>query len=146
MTAVAPASEPAAPERRGWHVPNWAAITGGILLLVVALLGVLRAIRLHRRERFGRGFGRFGDNVGNGHVHWLLWVIVILAAAAGIALLVAALRHRGEAASVTTAVAAPAARTASPDTAPAAQILAERFARGEIDEAEYISRRDALRG
>ena len=26
------------------------------------------------------------------------------------------------------------------------RLLAERFARGEIDEAEYISRRDALRG
>jgi putative membrane protein len=143
MTAVAPAPEPAAPERRGWHVPTWAAITGGILLLVVALLGVLRAVRLHRRERFGRGFGRFGDQVGNGHVHWLLWVIVILAAAGGIALLVAALRQRRDGAAVTATTTAPAV---TPAAAPAEQILAERFARGEIDEAEYISRRDALRG
>jgi putative membrane protein len=142
MTAVAPAPAPAAPERRGWHIPTWAAITGGILLLVVALLGVLRAARLHRRERLGRGFGRFGDQVGNGHVHWLLWVIVILAAAAGIALLVAALRHRRDA----TAVVTPAPLAGSSPSTAAEQILSERFARGEIDEAEFLARRDALRG
>ncbi len=142
MTAV-PAPEPAAPvapERRGWHVPTWAAVTGGVLLLVVAGLGVLRAVRLHRGDRdgFGRGdggFGRFGDHAGNGHVHWLLWVIVILALVGGIALLVAASRSRRR----------DAVNAAAQAVTPAEQILAERFARGEIDEAEFLARRDALR-
>lgn len=141
MTAVAPAPAPAAPERRGWHVPHWAAVTGGVLLLVLAGLGVLRAVRLHRGDRFGRdgGFGRFGDHTGNGHVHWLLWVIVVLAAVGGIALLVAASRSRRREAA---AVVPPAV----PVVSPAEQILSERFARGEIDEAEFLARRDALRG
>jgi putative membrane protein len=141
MTAVAPTT-PAAPEHRehrGWHIPHWAAITGGVLLLVVAGLGVLRAVRLHRGDRggrFGDGMGRgFGEHAGNGHVHWVLWVIVILALVGGIALLVAASRSRRREAAI-------AATTA---VSPAEQILAERFARGEIDEAEFLTRRDALR-
>ena len=143
MTAVpAPPPAPAAPEHRehrGWHIPSWAAITAGVVLLVIAALGVLRAARLHR-DRVDRGFGRMGDHMGNGHVHWLLWIVVILAAAAGIALLVAASRSRRAAAA--TAVAAPAAVTPAVG---AEQILAERFARGEIDEAEFVARRGALR-
>ena len=148
MTAVpAPTPAPVAPEareRHGWHVPHWAAITGGVLLLVVAALGVLRAVRLHRDRvgrGFDRGFGRMGDNMGNGHVHWVLWVVVILAAAGGIALLVAASRSR-RAAHHAAVVAPP---TVAPAAVGAEQILAERFARGEIDEAEFLARRDALR-
>ncbi len=53
MTAVpAPSPAPVAPEpqeRHGWHIPTWAAVTGGVVLLVIAGLGVLpRAVRLHR--------------------------------------------------------------------------------------------------
>jgi putative membrane protein len=149
MTAIAPTPAPgpvpAAPERRehrGWHIPTWAAITAGVVLLVVAALGVLRAVRLHRDDRgFDRGFGRMGDHMGNGgNVHWVLWIVVILALVGGIALLVAASRHRRAA---TAAVAAPAV---APTTTGAEQILAERFARGEIDEAEFVARRNALRG
>lgn len=145
MTAVpAPSPTPVAPEpreRHGWHIPTWAAITGGVLLLVIAGLGVLRAARLHRRDRFGGGFGRMGDHMRDGgHVHWVLWIVVIVAAAAGIALLVAASRSR-RAATATTAAAPPSAAAVG-----AEQILAERFARGEIDEAEFRTRRDALRG
>jgi len=158
MTAVpaptpAPGPVPAAPERRehrGWHIPHWAAITGGVLLLVVAALGVLRAVRLHRGDRggrFGGGMDRaFGDHAGNGHVHWVLWIVVIVALVGGIALLVAASRSRRTAAAATAAVAAPAsATTPAMGTTGAEQILAERFARGEIDEAEFVARRNALR-
>jgi putative membrane protein len=140
MTAVAPAPAPATHQRRGWHIPTWAAITAGVVLLVVAALGVLRAVRLHRRDRFDRGFGRMGDHMGSGHVHWVLWLVVILALVGGIALLVAATRSRRAAVA---AVAAPAVVTPAVG---AEQILAERFARGEIDEAEFVARRDALRG
>jgi putative membrane protein len=149
MTAVAPTPAPspvpAAPEHRdhrGWHIPTWAATTAGVVLLVVAALGVLRAVRLHRQDRgFDRGFGRMGDNMGNGQVHWVLWIVVLLALVGGIALLVAASRHRR---------ATSAATATTPPVAPAAvgaeQVLAERFARGEIDEAEFVARRNALRG
>jgi putative membrane protein len=148
MTAVpAPSPAPVAPEpreRHGWHVPTWAAITGGVVLLVIAVLGVLRAVRLHRRDRFGRGFdrgfGRMGDHMRDGgHVHWVLWIVVILALVGGIALLVAASRSRRRDA----AVAGPGAVATA--VSPAEQILSERFARGEIDEAEFLARRDALR-
>ena len=144
MTAVpAPSPAPVAPgprERHGWHIPTWAAVTGGVLLLVIAGLGVLRAARLHRRDRFDGGFGRMGDHMRDGgHVHWVLWIVVIVAAVAGIALLVAASRSRRRDAAVGSPVAVATA------VSPAEQILAERFARGEIDEAEFRTRRDALR-
>jgi putative membrane protein len=143
MTTVAPPPAPAAEHRehRGWHIPTWAATTVGVILLVVAALGVLRAVRLHR-DRVGRGFGRIGGNIGNGHVHWVLWIVVILAAAGGIALLVAASRSRRTGAAATATPLVPATPVGA---AAAEQILAERFARGEIDEAEFVARRDALR-
>ena len=123
MTTVAPPPAPAAEHRehRGWHIPTWAATTVGVILLVVAALGVLRAVRLHR-DRVGRGFGRIGDNIGNGHVHWVLWIVVILAAAGGIALLVAASRSRrtGAAPSRSSPSGSPAARSTRPSSSPAA--------------------------
>jgi putative membrane protein len=141
-TPPTPHAPPAA--RRGWHIPTWAGITAGVVLLALALLGVAAAIRRHRRAGIAaRGFAggrmeRFGSDTG--HVHWLFWILVLLLAAAGIALLVAALRAHG---SQRTATASD-----DPWVAPstAEQILAERYARGEIDDAEFRARRDVLRG
>jgi uncharacterized membrane protein len=133
MTAVTPAPAPTpapspAPERRGWRIPHWAAVTGGVALLVIAALGGLRAVRLHRDGHGGfdrdGSFGRFGEHAGHGHVHWVLWVVVLLALVGGVALLVGASRSRRRERAATL-----------PVVSPAEQLLAERFARGEIDEA-----------
>ena len=68
------------------------------------------------------GWGWFAASVGM----VLFWGLVIT----GIVLLVRYLSHNGQ---------APTPRTPE-------QLLAERFARGEIDQAEYRDRLDALHG
>jgi putative membrane protein len=135
-----PASpEPAPHERRsGFYVAPWLmAVLGGLVLLAVGFV-VGRAVdRGDHGDHHGRGFFRGGDG-GSGHPGLRILVVLIVLAliVTGIVLLV---RH------FTT----PRSDTAALDPATTAtnaeQVLADRFARGEIDEAEFVSRRNALR-
>ena len=136
-----PASpEPAPPPRRsGFYVAPWLlAVLGGLVLLVVGFV-IGRASDNGDHDRRGQFF-RGGDG-GSGHpgVRLLFALIVLALIVTGIVLLV---RHystrRGEVAATSDAAVLPAATHAE-------QVLADRFARGEIDEAEFVSRRDALR-
>jgi len=94
------------------------------------------------------------------HVHeglgwggWLLWVLFMVALWAlvimAVVWLVRSFTHRG---SVTTQGAmrvhggSPPWREGGTGTVPAEQILAERFAHGQIDEHEYRARLGVLRG
>jgi putative membrane protein len=136
MSSAAPVTE-----RKGFHVPIWVAVVvGGLVVLVGALL-VGRAIGRHdgRNDgpRFGDRVGRFGEGNGGGHpVFWILVAIVVIGLAiTGVVLLVRRSSHSSSGV-VGTAAGAPTS---------AEGVLAERFARGEIDEAEFRSRRDALR-
>jgi putative membrane protein len=133
-----PASpEPVPPPRRGgFYVAPWIlAVLGGLVLLAVGFVLGRASDRDHeRRGPFFRG----GDDPG-GHpgLRLLLALVVLALIVTAIVLLV---RHystsRRELA--TDAAALPAATHAE-------QVLADRFARGEIDEAEFVRRRDALR-
>ena len=77
-----------------------------------------------------------GDMGDGGSGHWWWWVIG-LAVLAVLVVLVAFFVTRS-AASHTAAAPQPSRRSAE-------DVLADRFAHGEIDEAEYRRRRDALR-
>jgi len=132
-----PASpEPAPPPRRsGFYVSPWIlAVLGGLVLLAVGF-GVGRAI--DRDGHHDRPFFRGGDGGGAHHpgLRILFLVVVLALIVTGIVLLA---RHFSR----------PRADTATATVNPATnaeQVLADRFARGEIDEAEFVSRRNALR-
>ena len=123
---------PAEP-RKGFHIPVWLVVVLGVLVVGGGAFLVGRAVS-HRRERVGFG-GRFdGSHAG----HPIFWIFVIgIVIALIVAAIVALVRHYG----------GPRGQSAMP-TAPssAQELLAQRFARGEIDEAEYTARRDVLRG
>jgi putative membrane protein len=120
---------PTAPERRprGFHVPTWVAtLVVGLIVFGIAF-AVGRAIDNHGdgRGRFGDGgFGHHGGGRGIGFIVFLLLVALVVAA---VVLVVRRFVSRPRAAGS------------------AEHLLAERFARGEIDEVEYRHRRDALR-
>ena len=94
------------------------------------------------------------------HVHeglgwggWLLWVLFMIALWAlvimAIVWLVRSFTHRGPMTAQRTPQAyggPPPWRAAGPGTGSAEQILAERFAHGQIDENEYRARLGVLRG
>ena len=134
-----PASpEPAPPTRRnGFYVSPWVfAVVGGLVLLAV---GFVVGRRVDRGDHHDRAMFRGGDGAGGHRGLGILIALVVLALiVTGIVLLV---RH------FTT----PRVDTATDDTATRAratsaeQVLADRFARGEIDEADFVSRRNALR-
>jgi putative membrane protein len=133
-----PSNTPAAPppRRSGFYVAPWIlAVVGGLVLLAAGfLVGLAVDHHDHRDRPFFRG-GDGGDHPG----FRILVVLVVLALViTGIVLLV---RHysRRNAEMATPAADTPAAATT------AEQVLADRFARGEIDEAEFLSRRNALR-
>jgi putative membrane protein len=73
---------------------------------------------------------------GDGSGHWWWWVVGLGVLAVLVALVVIATMRSTQGA---------AATGAQPTPRSAEDVLAARFARGEIDEAEYRRRRDALR-
>jgi len=140
------APEPAAPKHRsGFYVTPWVfAVLGGLALLVIGFV-VGRAV--DRRNHGGRPFFRGGDGGGAGHpaLRLLILLVVIALVVWAVVALVRHFSHRDAAAAA--ALAATTAVPPAPATATttAEQVLADRFARGEIDETEYVSRRNALR-
>lgn len=126
------APEPAAPEHRsGFYLSPWVVgVLGGLLLLVAGFV-IGRAV-----DRRSHHDGRFIRGDGGGHPAFRILVVVIVLGliVTGIVLLV---RHYSKPRQHDTATLTPATS--------AEQVLAERFARGEIDEAEFVSRRNALR-
>ena len=120
--------------RRGIHVPAWVLVTiGGVLLF-----GIAFAIG-RRSERRNLDGGRF-DHAGRHGLGILLLLVVVALVITGIVL---AVRHfSADGASTTQASTTPEVSR----TRDAENLLAQRLARGEIDEAEYRSRLDALRG
>jgi putative membrane protein len=134
MTTTETAPEPAPPPHRsGFYVSAWLfAILGGLALLAAGFV-IGRAVdrRNHHDGPFFRGHEGGGRGLG------LLVLLILLALLiAGIVLLVRHFAHRES-----EAAAAPPA----PAAIGAEQVLADRFARGEIGEAEFVSRRNALR-
>jgi len=77
-----------------------------------------------------------GDMGGGGSGHWWWWAIGLVVLAVLVVAVVVA---------VTRSSPAHAAAVAQPARRSAEDVLADRFARGEIDEAEYRQRREALR-
>lgn len=135
------APEPAAPKHRsGFYVTPWVfAVLGGLALLVIGFV-VGRAV--DRGNHNDRPFFR-GGNGGAAHPGLRLLVLLVVIALI-VAAVVALVRHfsRRDAAVAAAVPPAPAPATAATT---AEQVLADRFARGEIDETEYVSRRNALR-
>jgi putative membrane protein len=115
-------------EREGTvFVPRWMLV---VLAAVGALLVVGFAFAVGHRigERHGgfggHGFGEHGGGRGVGVI------VVLVLVAIAVAVVVVLVRHFGS----------------RPHVARDAEgVLADRFARGEIDEAEFLRRRDALR-
>jgi putative membrane protein len=123
---------PPSGRRDGFYVRGWVlAVVGAVVLVGVAI-----AIGVAVRDHDGgdrRAFGRFGDGGGAHPLGLIILLILIALVVAGVVYLVRRLSAPGG-----------DAKGADPNTS-AEAILAERFARGEIDEADYVSRRNALR-
>jgi len=121
-----------APARRGIHVPTWVFVTvGGVLLFLIAFAVGRRSERnRHDGMRFGEHGGRHGLGI-------LILIVIVALVITGIVL---AVRHfSGSGSGAGRAVETSGTRDAE-------NLLAQRLARGEIDEADYRSRLDALRG
>jgi putative membrane protein len=132
MDTASPAG-PAQPTRRdGFYISPWVlAVLGGLVLLGIGF--VIGRVADHG-DHHARPAFRGDDGDPPRGLGILIVLIVIALIITGIVLLV---RH------YTT----PRRDLAMPTTATTAeQVLADRFARGEIDEAEFVSRRNVLRG
>ena len=120
-----------APARRGIHVPTWVFVAvGGVLLFLVAFAIGRRSERRHFDD------GRFGDHAGRHGLGILILIVIVALVITGIVLAVRHFSVGGSGRDV----------PAPSGTRDAENLLAQRLARGEIDEAEYRSRLDALRG
>jgi len=114
--------------RRGVHVPAWVFVTiGGVLLFGIAFAIGRRSGRDHHDG------GRFGEHAGRHGLGVLVFLVILALVITGIVL---AVRHFSR----------DTGRGGTSGTRDAENLLAQRLARGEIDEAEYRSRLDALRG
>jgi uncharacterized membrane protein len=119
-----------APERKGFYVPGWLlAVLGAVVALAAAVaIGFAWGRDGGSGEEGGQEVG-FQHHDGDGHA---LGIIVLLILIAGVIAVAVFLARRS------------AARPGEVKTS-AEDVLAERLARGEIDEADYLSRRNALR-
>jgi putative membrane protein len=123
---------PASPRRSGFYVAPWVlAVVGGIVLLGIGFV-VGHAIGRHHDRDHPFFRVRAGDGGSHRGLGLLIVLIVLALLVTGVVLLV---RHYSK----------PRADASADARASAEQVLADRFARGEIDEAEFVSRRDALR-
>jgi putative membrane protein len=133
MTATTPDLTGAPQPRKGFLAPRWLVYTlGGLVILAVGFVVGRRVGRNHDRGRFD-GPGRFGEHhtaAGRGLGLLVAIVVLVLVVAAIVALVrhFSAAKHEGH-----------------EGAASAERVLADRFARGEIDEAEFLRRRAALR-
>ena len=117
------------PARRGIHVPTWVFVTvGGVLLFLIAFAVGRRSERNHLDG------GRFGEHAGR---HGLGIVVLLVIVALVITGIVFAVRHFSGSGG---------GSADSSGTREAENVLAQRLARGEIDEADYRSRLNALKG
>jgi putative membrane protein len=124
---------PDASERKGFYVRGWVLAVVAVVVVAAAAVAIGFAVSDggdgdHRG--FGRAGGPFGEHHdGGGHGFGILALLVLIALVVAVVVLV--VRHF---------------RTQPHDVKSSAEeLLAERFARGEIDEADYLSRRNALR-
>ena len=131
MSAASPSTTS---ERNGFYVRGWVLAVVGVVVVAAAAIAIGFAVSDGGdgdRRAFGRDRGGFGDHHGGGGHHPIAFIIVLVLIALAITGVVLLVRRSR------------ANRTGVQTSAEA--ILAERFARGEIDESDYRSRRDALR-
>ena len=98
-----------------------------------------------------RGFGQgWGDGYGPMHdgVGWVGWVFMVLMMLLFVALIVGVvvLLVRSTSGGSARPPTAGSGSGQGPEASGAQQMLDERFARGEIEEEEYLRRRSVLRG
>ena len=123
-----------ASERKGFYVRGWVLAVVAVVVVAAAAVAIGFAVSDGGdgdRRGFGGGGGRmFGDHHDGGHpVLGLLVLLTLIALVVAVVVLI--VRHF---------------RAQPRDaTSNAEALLAERFARGEIDEGDYLRRRDALR-
>lgn len=112
--------------RRGVHVPAWVFVTiGGVLLFGIAFAIGRRSERNHHDGM------RFGEHAGRHPLAFILLIVIVALVITGIVLLARHFSGGGG--------------SGARGTRDAEEVLAQRLARGEIDEADYRSRLDALR-
>jgi putative membrane protein len=123
---------PNTPERKGFYVRGWILAVVGVVIVAAAAVAIGFAVSDGGdgdRRGFGRG-GGFGDrHGGGGHGLGIVVLLILIALVIAAAVLVAR-RYTAR---------------ANETGSNAKEILAERFARGEIDEGDYLNRRNALR-